>query len=378
MSFDPPLRTWAAVLCLLLVPACGTAPPEPSEPERMPERLLASTAASADDAFAAGYLLPAENGGPLQQAIGPHPNAHYQPLGPPSEAHVTLGLDGHVFLNGGNDDAINALFDIACVQAHTDENAASIRSALDAWAATATARGLRLDLVLVPTAASLYADKLPDHVPPSLRRACGKRTAGHSPLRAITAPPGLHFLYPLREMLAHRADPAFFPRANWHPTGLSMQVVRDTYLRSLEVQGDVDEELILAEAPSEILLRYGIEQPEPTYFIHNLHLAPDPDLDTQVRDAIASSFKSSRFITHAFSNTAPVIDETVVMFTDSFGDYASETFAGAFRRVIQINGNHLSGSALEIIDQIRELTPVDRIILLMQEAGTRRLRRWNR
>ncbi|MEO8179329.1 MAG: hypothetical protein ABI895_10905, partial [Deltaproteobacteria bacterium] len=287
---------------------------------------------------------------------------------------ITLGKEGHVFINGSDDQKIHWFFEAACLNAHLPPQVHRLERNLKEWARLARRRQLRVDVVVIPTSASIYADKLPVSVPAQYREACGRRTSGESPLLDVRGVGAVSFLYPLREMLAARGDPAFFPRGNWHPTGLSLQVVRNTYLARLGLPGPSEETLELGWAPAEALASYGIDQAEPTYFLHDPHVRADPAGAAELRRRIEDEFVGPVFVLHVFDNDRPPTTESVLMLSDSFGDLAAEAFAGGFRRLIQIDTNQLRpGYGQELVDRLQQFEPIQRIILLVREGGARRL-----
>jgi hypothetical protein len=183
-------------------------------------------------------------------------------------------------------------------------------------------------------------------------------------------------VYPLREMLALRADEAFFPRGNWHPTGLSLKVVRDTYLARSGAQPPRAESLERGEAPGELLLEYGIEQHEPVYFMRNPQCSEEAPEEAELHHSLAAMFKGNRLGVRVFTNSDPVLDEAVLMLTDSFGDLASEAFASAFRKLIQINTNYLSGDRVtELIDRVQQRDAIGRLLILVEEGNVSRVAR---
>jgi len=62
------------------------------------------------------------------------------------------------------------------------------------------------------------------------------------------------------------------------------------------------------------------------------------------------------------------------MLSDSFGDWASFAFAGAFRQLIHVNTNDLRRrQASRLLDRLTEFDRIDRVILLVQEGNTERI-----
>lgn len=373
-------------VCLLL-PTLGIASQQDAELERFHNHRLTSwperRSFRADPVayFQRARTWLAERVFPVQAATRLQKGLAYRLLRGTPEARVTLGQDGHVFLNGRSNARLNDLFETACVRAHAPATARALERGLKGWAKTAKKQNIVVDIVIVPTAASIYADKLPIEVPEAYRQACMERTQGRSPLLALQSPDleRLHFLYPLPQMLAHRADAAFFPRANWHPTGLSLQVVRQAYLATLQVPGVVDDTLTLGQTSAEILLPYGIEQSQPTYLMRNANVAVDRELDAQVRAAVAAMYPDgSRFVTHAFSNRKPLIAQSVLMLSDSYGDLGSEVFAGVFQSLIHVNLNSMSGAPLSLVERVRQQRQVDRLLLFYQEGSAPTLPSLNR
>lgn len=313
---------------------------------------------------------------PVQLATRVQKEVLFRWLHEPPEPRVSLGEDGHIFLNGGSNQTLYGLFANGCMFAHSDTAARALEEALQYWSGFASIRGMSaIDFVVIPTAATVYADKLPDSTPANFRHACLERMAGHSALSSVRPPD--RFVYPMREMLAAKGDAGFYPKGNWHAAGKSLQVVRDAYLARVGVQQTVRENLRPGFGPAEILLSYGIDWERPLYFFENPSVSIASEQNAVARNALAPLFRGDRFITHAYRNNEPVLDQHVLLLTDSFGDLAAEPFAGAFRSLIQVNVNDLqTGIPSEVIDRVRQLAPVQRVIFLIQEGNTRMLAQW--
>ena len=162
------------------------------------------------------------------------------------QKRVTIGKKGFIFLNGASDDALNGILELTCIRAHTEEAASALKRALMPLAKYAEPRGIAVDVVLVPTPATLYGDFLPSSVPKKYRTACRERTAGYTPLLKLEQRSPVNFLFPFLEMKELRLDEGFFPKGNWHPTGLSLKIIRDAYLRGLGVNVEVkDKQLVV-------------------------------------------------------------------------------------------------------------------------------------
>jgi len=302
----------------------------------------------------------------------------FHALWTPPQRNVLLGSDGFIFINGGSEDGANGFLASNCVNAHSDAVAAQLRDGLPAILAFARSRDLAVDVIVVPTSLTLYAPHLPTSVPPPFREACLERYLGHSPLARLTAPPGLHYVFPFEPMKAASGDEAFFPKGNWHAIGLSLKVVRDTYLATLGASAPADEHLERGEAWSEILYMNGIRHNLPVYFVRNPQVDFDTGHDTAINAAIHERFDGGQAKTRAYRNAKPVIDESVLMLSDSYGEPSSEVFAGAFRQIVQITANNLpQRNVVDVIDRARQTVTIDRLILLVQEGGVGSLIVWS-
>jgi hypothetical protein len=311
---------------------------------------------------------------PIMAASRLQKRAAYYLLHEPPSPRITLGKDGHVFVNGADDQRVFWFFDAGCLAAHDRRHVRALESDLKAWARVARLRQLQVDVVKIPTSASIYADKLPDSVPRAYREGCLKRMAGQSPLLEVQGAGAVSFVYPLREMLAARSDPAFFPRGNWHPSGLSLQVARNAYLAKLGLPEPAEEALELGSAPAEALESYGIDQQEPTYSLRDPHVNANVAREAELRSQIEELFLWPHFVLHVYENDHPPTEQSVLMLSDSFGDLSSRVFAGSFRRLIQINTNELkSGFGPELVDRLQRYERFDRMILLTREGNERRL-----
>lgn len=381
MRMNCSARLWATLLaCCLCVPALGVAVQNEAELQRFHTRRLTpfpTRQTFLEDPvkyFTAMRRWLGDRAFPIVQATQLEKRVVYRVFRGAPEPRITLGKDRHVFVNAGDNTELFALLGATCLDAHRSGNARALQKALSRAAAIGRRRQLRVDVVVVPTAGSLYGDKLPDSVPSRYRKACQERTAGKSALLDVKAPPGVVYVYPLREMLAQRTDEAFFPRGNWHPTGLSLKVARDTYLAAAGAPPPRTESLQRGEAPGELLLDYGIEQPEPVYFMINPELEEQQAVATELRAALAPMFKGNRLDVRAFASSDPVLDEAVLMLSDSFGDRASEAFAPAFRRLIQVNTNYLMGDrATAVLDLFQRREKIDRLLILVEEGNVGRV-----
>jgi hypothetical protein len=297
-------------------------------------------------------------------------------MGSPPEARVTLGEDGHVFLNGGTNDTVDQIFATTCIAAHEQRAVAMLERTFAAR--SSSPEGLRhpIDVIAVPTPASVYGDKLPKSVAPKYRQACLERVLGHSPLLSVRTTAPISFMYPLTELLAGREDDAFYPIGNYHPLGLSLKVVRDSYLARRQVPGSVDEQIELGKAPAEVLFMSGVNRDHLRYFIRNPHVQERTYKSAELSRWIGSLFVRED-LPRVFTNSKPLIEERVLMLSDSYGVGAGEVFAGAFRQVVQVTVNHMrNGETRRLLQRIEYVEPFDRLIVLFQEGNMYRVAEW--
>ncbi len=288
---------------------------------------------------------------------------------------VTLGRDGFLFVNGHSDDTVNESFDNLCIKAHTEQAREHVQNALALFARFARERGIAVDVVIVPTTVTLYGDYLPPSVPPIYLSACRQRASGDSPLLRIPKQAGMNFLYPFPQMQAARNDAAFYPKGNFHASGMSLKVVRDAYLALLGAQGEVDDRLVRGAAPSEILEGYGIISDRPIYFVRNEHVKRDSDRLAVLVKEVSDLYPYPSFAANYYVNSSPVIPDSALMVSDSFGDRASEVFAGAFKSTFQV-ASLQKENLRELIDRVSRLEGTTRLILLVQEGGVEQIVAW--
>lgn len=372
------------VAALLLIPVAGLRLQDEARLVRFHNRTLNAAPAAAQFLrdpvafFRQGKSWLADRVYPILQASMLQKKILFHVLNTPPQRRITLGRDGFVFVNGPDESRINGMLSNVCIDSHSDVLAERFRNGLPAIARFARSRGMQVDVVVIPTPMTLYADRLPHSVPQRYRDACLERFRGHMPLLQVTAPPGVNYVFPFQPMKAASGDEAFFPKGHWHAFGMSLKVVRDAYLAALRVDRTVDDRLELGSAPSEIMSTYGIEVNLPVYFLRNPRVRADPARNTIFNAAIRHRYPGGQPRTMAYANTTPLLDESVLMLSDSYGEFSSEVFAGAFRSVVQVTSNDLQQQhVVDVVDRTRAAFKVDRLILLVQEGGVYNLVVWS-
>ena len=201
-----------------------------------------------------------------------------------------LGRDGYIFVNGASDAGVNGLFEGQCQASQSEATYQALLQSLPKLKETSQNLGVTVHAIAVPMTATLYADHLPRSVSPQLRSACLEVLTGETRLSKLDLRTDLSFIYPFTEMKALRDTEGFFPKANYHPMGMSLKVIRDVYLKRAGIDAKIDETLVLKRVPSEILNTYGVTVTYPEYEIRNDRITEDAAAATRVGATLADLF----------------------------------------------------------------------------------------
>ncbi len=295
-------------------------------------------------------------------------------LATPPEHRVIIGNDGFIFLSGTDDDHLNNILESVCIDTANRKIADAFARSLAGLASYSAEQALPIDVITVPTLETLYGDRLPRSVPSKYRSACAERAQGTSLLVGIHAPPPVHYVFPFAPMHAARDDPAFFPKGNWHPDGLSLEIVRDAYLGKIGVEPPHDETLLRTEAPSELLMTYGISWPLPVYHVTDADVVKDESTNAALKAVLDDLFPVGWHNTRAFRNRRPDSKETVLLLSDSFGDRAAPVLASGFHRLVQVDTNDMKPhSVIGLLTRVARVLAINRIVILTEEGDTARV-----
>ena len=376
-------RIAIAVCCLcLLVPVLGLRLQDESTLEQLHYHTLSKWPNPRDlPVNPAGYFSQARNwlaerAYPIIAASRLSNKILYYVFDTSPQPRITLGKDGFLFVNGHSDDTVNESFDNLCIKAHSPSASQHLQKSFASLAKFAGERGIAVDVVIVPTTPTLYGDYLPASVPPNYLSECRQRSGGDSPLLRIPKPAGMTFVYPFLQMKAARDDEAFYPKGNFHASGMSLKVARDAYLDAIGAQGRVDDRLDRGFAPSEILAGYGITAQLPSYFVLNEHVRRDLERQAVLAKAVGDLYPHPGFAANYYVNSKPLLPDSVLMVSDSFGDRASEVFAGAFASTFQVASSLPKERLRELIERVSQLEHTSRLILLVQEGGVEQIVTW--
>jgi hypothetical protein len=383
IRISPPARAFLLILAfLLLLPIVTIPSQDETQLTKFHNRTLSpwpSLAAAASDPTGYFKMISqslADRVNPIIAASSLQGQILLYVLHTPPQKRVTLGPRGHIFLNSASDERVNELFYAECIDAHSELMIASLQRSIPIFMERAKMLQASIHFVITPTTSTLYADSLPDSVPRIFREACLKILKSGSPLEHLSH---LNVIYPFAEMKSARGDDAFYPIANFHPTGSSVQLVREAYLKFTNRNGVVtDEALQPTYEPSEILSSYGIAKVYKRYVIQNAGLVEDEKINTALDRNLRDSF-SNPPLTRVFVNSSGSSKGTALMLSDSFGREGSRAFAAAFKRLIWINRAGMKdGKIGQVIDEVVRLERVDSIILLFNEGGVGQINVWAR
>ena len=290
--------------------------------------------------------------------------ALYTTLGVSPQPNVSISQHGFIFLAGG--DAAHPYSFLANTCTSDADTGARLQAAVNDIGRFARAKHVPIDVVLVPTIPTLYGDRLPRSIPAGYRAACAQRAAGVSPLADITSVEGTGYLYPRNAMRAFRDDPAFFPIGGYHPTGRSVEVVRDAYLHFIGIDAKIMENVELTHGPSEVMQYAGITADIPYYRMWNQGVQVDEAASDSLRSALALFYSQPRS-PWVYENPDPADPRSVLMISDSFGNNEALSFASAFRKLTQVWVPERDPAG--VLDVVSGLVPFDRVVLLFNEGN---------
>ncbi len=233
-----------------------------------------------------------------------------------------------------------------------------------------------MHFIIIPMKPVIYADLLPNSVPLRLRKACMACSDVNSPLAKLARE--LHIFYPISEMMEQRDQEGFFPKANYHPTGLSLKIIRDAYLNSVGASAIKQETMKLVLSESEILKAYRIGARYPVYMLNNPDVSQDEVANAVIANKIADLFVGPP-TTRVFTNTSDTASGTVLLFSDSLGFAASPVFAGGFKRLIWVYTNGMVQKDIPIvIDRVAAVEHVESVVMMMNQGAIGRFVEWGK
>ncbi len=318
----------------------------------------------------------ADRAGPIMKAATLEKELLIFVLGTPPQRRITLGKDGYIFVNGVSDGGVNGLFEAQCQASQSEGTYRALLQSLPKLKEIGQILGVSVHAIAVPMTSTLYADHLPRSVPPNLRSACLEVLTGETRLSKLDQRADLNFIYPFEEMKASRDTEGFFPKANYHPMGMSLKTIRDVYLRRAGIDAKINETLELKSLPSEILNTYGVTVTYPEYEIRNDRITEDGAAATRVAATIAELFYRPP-VTKVYANSGGS-SRTALLLTDSVGIAGAPVFAAGFKRLVWVYrvGMKSAADAGTLLERLRAVEPIDTMILLLQVGSASEFVPW--
>lgn len=375
----------AAFALLLLIPVVGMLWQDAASLEKFHKRRLKAwpdrsvLTVAPTDYFGAAKAWLADRVFPIVEASHLMYRIRFYVLLSAPRRNLSLADDGYIFLNGTDEKDVNGLIESVCIGTHQDNAARAVSLGLAKLARYSRNHGIPIDVVMMPNSTEIYGDRLPPSTPRKYRDACSVVAHGVSPLLQVASLPEVHFVYPLRELLAARDDPAMYSKANWHPRGLSVRIARDAYLAAIGHARPTTETMTPVEVTAELTTDYGIGYRTPAYRVDNVQVHPDTVHGTAMAQAIADLFVDGAVVeSHLYVNAQAPSKEKVLMLSDSFGIAAGEMYAGAFAEVFQVMTNDAAEDRLpELVQRLEPWKP-DRLVFLANDANVQRVLIWSR
>lgn len=146
----------------------------------------------------------------------------------PPLPNVTIGGNGHVFLNSPVPTSPYTYFDSLCVRqgAPSPELIRQLDETLSAATRFFRRRGAEVVFAVAPSTLALYPDRLPRAVPALYRKTCSEYPTSDHLLarleRQSAAAGGYSIFYPYDLFAAHKEEAGFYPRERYHWEGKSV------------------------------------------------------------------------------------------------------------------------------------------------------------
>ena len=293
---------------------------------------------------------------------------------------ITMGHDGHVFLNSLNFTPY-AFFDALCVQA--GDPRPELMRELDAVMAAASGylrrRGARAVFAFVPTSPALYADKLPLDVPPALRRAClayPDRDHAIARLKRQGEATGRYRVFhPVELFEAHKYEKHFWPKELFHWEGRSPYLFARHLLKESGALENVafDDPAELVRAKDDLAVFFGFSRPIDAWAY------PYADRPTELRFEkwLEEAFGKNRVNLHSHHITErSLTSETALMISDSFGDALKPHLARGFAHLYAFTTNVWAGKPADLFAAAARNIRPDYVFFVYNDTNITSLPRW--
>lgn len=265
----------------------------------------------------------------------------------PPLPNITVGKNGHLFLNGPRPDAPYHYMQLLC--GTQGDPPAELLDRLETTFAAAsryfTDRGAKVVFAVVPSTLTLYADKLPLAVPSAYRRACldyPQKDHALAQLGRRGESTGLYrVFYPYALFTAHKNDAYFYPKERYHCEGKSVYLFTRHLLKE---SGAVDRLLLddpstLTETRNDIGTFFGYALPPVEVWSYAYANRPT---ETQFARWLQKAFGGRwDLLIHSFTE-ASLTPNTALMIGNSFGTSVNPHLAKGFRQLYFLDTNNFT------------------------------------
>ncbi|KAA9131374.1 hypothetical protein F3N42_08615 [Marinihelvus fidelis] len=284
-------------------------------------------------------------------------------------ANVDRGDDGFIFLNSHFRDRPHGRYDYVCrPNTVIARNTAGVLKRIEQASRQA---GIELTVATMPSKVLLYPDRIPASVPADIRQACAQLAAEDSLPEMTMAQldtPGLRYVFPLQPIMERRDEPDFYPPGNFHANSQSSHVFARAVLEAMDI-------------PPGQAFDSGAQ---PETISHDMHFL---GFDRQVTVwrypyaafDVTEQLRQPAWVGELFPNVdqyrmyetaRPASERVALVLSNSFGDYMSRDLAPGFRRLYQVNMNHMQPDEITagVKQMIDRLQPND-LVLLAHDGG---------
>ena len=204
-----------------------------------------------------------------QEANEAYRKLRYYVFKDPPLQNITIGKDGHVFLQSFQVTKKDTVYQVLCEDqsAPTPQLTDSVNNILSHASHYYASRGYKTIFALVPSTPVIYPDKLPLNVDKKYRDAClayGKNdNLLKQLLRRSAAERKYTLFYPYELFYQHKNEPYFFPKERYHWTGKSTYLFTRTLLKDTGVTEtlQLNDPSKVAQVKDDLATFFGFNRP---------------------------------------------------------------------------------------------------------------------
>lgn len=296
------------------------------------------------------------------------------------QPNITLGLDGHVFLNSPDTSRPFLFFDALCIK-QGDASPELFRH-LDATMAAAGSlfqrQGAEVVFAIVPSPLTLYADKLPLNLPARYREACAAYPEKDHVLARLQrhgeSTGRYRIFYPYELFASHKNEKYFWPKERFHWEGRSAYLFARHLLQTSKVANTValHDPAVSAPVEDDLTGFFGYSRPV-TAYVYPYAKQPSALLV----EPWAKKLSEQQILTH-FRTSRSLSDKTALMIANSFGGMLAPHLARGFRHFYRVDTNWLQRqkNQMAVFAALREHIQPDYVYFVFDDQNLESLPRW--